>query len=65
MNAKLNLERITNELPKKKAEIAVINKLMQLLEGSQFSGLINKETKDLSTDLANLSSQLFLSITDL
>lgn len=60
----MNLERISNELPKKKAEIAVLNKLMQVLEGSQFSGLINKETKDLSNDLGNLSSQLFLAITD-
>ncbi len=48
VNSKMNLERITNELPKRKAEVAVINKLIGLLEGSQFVGLLNKETKDLA-----------------
>jgi len=31
VNSKMNLDRIINELPKKRSEIAVINKLMQIL----------------------------------
>jgi hypothetical protein len=61
---KKNTDRINVEIAEKREQIAILAKLLGLLEGSKFAGLVGKEDKEIVDGLNTLAATLSLTLSD-